>query len=240
MEYLTEETSKGPIVKGKGFEVVCGCLLRQWSSYTVFSFVKEIFGLAATSSLPGWTQKATLMIDEAGTAQELGFDNDYDAIGSMFSANTAYFLRPDDRMRPDWLSWSPIERGSKTYWGLICSTKLLSSKLHHAGSRNDFFSTDPNKFYYLADGTAVNPKAQKLWKECQMLMDEQKTRHNIEFIGNLRIHIVLPNATQTGIVIENNDVVAFIDIQKFGKFCRENLEVVELVQKLCCEEKQKE
>jgi len=227
MEHLTVRNSEGHTVKGIAFEVVCACLLRQWYSYTVSAFLEEVFG-NTDKNLPLWTRNARLIIEEAGTCDELGFFSDSLAMSTMFQTKIPHLLRPDNRMRPDWVSW--LVWDSESFWGLSCSTKLLSSGLSGVDTQNDIYSTDPRMFYHKIDGSEINPKAKGIWEDYHSTISDQK------IVGNLRLHIVLPETEKSGIIVEeNNDVVAFINLRNFSKFCK-NPEVVAIVEKLCAKQ----
>jgi len=225
MEYLKEEDSKGPTHKGSAFEVVCACLLRQWSGSTVFAFLDEVFG-CKDMSIPSWTKSARLIIEAAGNCEELGFSGDSRVIDQMFSSKTSgLLLRPDKAMRPDWGSW--LSWDDVYFWGLFCSTKLLGSKLTGPKTEADIRSTDPNTFYHKKDGSEVNPKAKSSWDAYSKMMNEKK------IVGNLRLHVVLPETKRAaGIYVEGNDILAIINWENFGKFCKYP-DVVRIVGELC-------
>ncbi len=132
------------------------------------------------------------------------------------------------RVRPDMTMFRKLMPNEDKYWGMHCSTKLLSSEFTEVIS--DLNSTDPTKFYCKRDGTE-NPKATNLYKSFNKLLKSK------DVVGNFRLHIILPgisNQTQK-LIIEKKDIIVYVDKTNFSKFCLDP-EMNEVVQRKCLQE----
>jgi len=232
-EYFHQHCSK-PQIAGYIFEEVCACILKAWSGCTVASFITEIFGFQST--LPEWTQKARLQIAKVGNFRELGFSADARVVEQMFlfPNRSSLVLRPENVMRPDLASWSPLEIGSDMFWGLFCSAKLYRKPLTAGMAKDDQNSTNPNLFYHTVDGTEVNKQAQMKYN------DFQEVVKNKNICGNLRLHFALPSVVDHTILIVGNDVIAYIDQKRLEKFAAGFPEVVKLINKVLTEKQEPE
>ncbi|PKK74160.1 hypothetical protein RhiirC2_307428 [Rhizophagus irregularis] len=162
-----------------------------FNNKTVFEFVNEIYGYDQLY-LPNWTKKAIIDIESYGNVQmfsqlDVKLKDDVDVIKSLLyeSIFSKYMLVPGHLVRPDGIYISKLN--IDTYWTLLISTKMYTSKLSGKGVDDDKNSTDWSLLYHKKNGEVT----------CKNLKERlDDVRQDFTCQGSLRIHFILPGVAQ--------------------------------------------
>ncbi|CAB5374936.1 unnamed protein product [Rhizophagus irregularis] len=184
--FSRSNTSKGIIWQ----YLVIGRLM-DFNNKTVFEFVNEIYGYDQLY-LPNWTKKAIIDIESYGNVQmfsqlDVKLKDDVDVIKSLLyeSIFSKYMLVPGHLVRPDGIYISKLN--IDTYWTLLISTKMYTSKLSGKGVDDDKNSTDWSLLYHKKNGEVT----------CKNLKERlDDVRQDFTCQGSLRIHFILPGVAQ--------------------------------------------
>ncbi|EXX58839.1 hypothetical protein GLOIN_2v261012 [Rhizophagus irregularis DAOM 181602=DAOM 197198] len=200
-----------------------------FNNKTVFEFVNEIYGYDQLY-LPNWTKKAIIDIESYGNVQmfsqlDVKLKDDVDVIKSLLyeSIFSKYMLVPGHLVRPDGIYISKLN--IDTYWTLLISTKMYTSKLSGKGVDDDKNSTDWSLLYHKKNGEVT----------CKNLKERlDDVRQDFTCQGSLRIHFILPGVAQErtsnqssrsnrgGCFTENNDVIMYIDEKLLERYFKGN------------------
>ncbi|CAB5363383.1 unnamed protein product [Rhizophagus irregularis] len=222
--FSRSNTSKGIIWQ----YLVIGRLM-DFNNKTVFEFVNEIYGYDQLY-LPNWTKKAIIDIESYGNVQmfsqlDVKLKDDVDVIKSLLyeSIFSKYMLVPGHLVRPDGIYISKLN--IDTYWTLLISTKMYTSKLSGKGVDDDKNSTDWSLLYHKKNGEVT----------CKNLKERlDDVRQDFTCQGSLRIHFILPGVAQErtsnqssrsnrgGCFTENNDVIMYIDEKLLERYFKGN------------------
>ncbi|CAB5160896.1 unnamed protein product [Rhizophagus irregularis] len=222
--FSRSNTSKGIIWQ----YLVIGRLM-DFNNKTVFEFVNEIYGYDQPY-LPNWTKKAIIDIESYGNVQmfsqlDVKLKDDVDVIKSLLyeSIFSKYMLVPGHLVRPDGIYISKLN--IDTYWTLLISTKMYTSKLSGKGVDDDKNSTDWSLLYHKKNGEVT----------CKNLKERlDDVRQDFTCQGSLRIHFILPGVAQErtsnqssrsnrgGCFTENNDVIMYIDEKLLERYFKGN------------------
>ncbi|CAG8587821.1 1995_t:CDS:10 [Rhizophagus irregularis] len=203
--------------------------LMDFNNKTVFEFVNEIYGYDQLY-LPNWTKKAIIDIESYGNVQmfsqlDVKLKDDVDVIKSLLyeSIFSKYMLVPGHLVRPDGIYISKLN--IDTYWTLLISTKMYTSKLSGKGVDDDKNSTDWSLLYHKKNGEVT----------CKNLKERlDDVRQDFTCQGSLRIHFILPGVAQErtsnqssrsnrgGCFTENNDVIMYIDEKLLERYFKGN------------------